>query len=51
MTDDGLLKHLAERESQREKDSTVEEFSQRLIVHGVPEQAIQEAVAEMRAVK
>ena len=45
----GLRKHLAEREAQRAKDSTVEEFSQRLIAHGVPEQAIQEAVAEMRA--
>jgi Arc/MetJ-type ribon-helix-helix transcriptional regulator len=47
----GLRKHLAEREAQREKDSTVEEFSQRLVAHGVPEQAIQEAVAEMRAAK
>jgi len=45
----GLRKHLAQREAQRAKDSTVEEFSQRLIAHGVPEQAIQEAVAEMRA--
>ena len=35
----GLRKHLAEREAQRAKDSTVEEFSQRLIAHGVPEQA------------
>jgi hypothetical protein len=47
----GLRKHLAEREAQRAKDSTVEEFSQRLIAHGVPEQAIQEAVAEMRAAR
>lgn len=45
----GLRKHLAEREAQQAKDSTVEEFSQRLRSHGVPEQAIQEAVAEMRA--
>ena len=44
----GLRKHLAEREAQQAKDSTVEEFSQRLIAHRVPEQAIQEAVAEMR---
>jgi hypothetical protein len=42
-------KQLAEREAQRAKDSTVEEFSQRLTARGVPEQAIQEAVAEMRA--
>ena len=45
----GLRKHLAETEAQRAKDSTVEEFSQRLRAHGVPEQAIKEAVAEMRA--
>ena len=45
----GLRKHLAEREAQLAKDRTVEEFSQRLMAHGVPEQAIQEAVAEMRA--
>ena len=45
----GLRKHLAEREAQQAKDSTVEEFSQRLMAHGVPEQAIQEAAAEMRA--
>jgi len=45
----GLRKHLAEREAQRETDSAVEEFSQRLIARGVPEQAIQEAAAEMRA--
>lgn len=47
----GLRKHLAEREAQRAKDSTVEEFSQRLIAHGVPEQAIQEAVKEMGAAR
>jgi hypothetical protein len=47
----GLRKHLAEREAKRGKDSTVEEFSQRLIAHGAPEQAILEAVAEMRAAK
>src|SRR5271163_2785794 len=41
----GLRKHLA----QRAKDSTVEEFSRRLIARGVPEQAIEEAAAEMRA--
>ncbi len=46
-----LRKHLAEREAQRAKYSTVEEFSQRLIAHGLPGQAIQEAVAEMRAVR
>ena len=45
----GLRKHLAEKEAQLAKDSTVEEFSQRLMAHGVPEQAIQEAAAEMRA--
>ncbi len=45
----GLRKHLAEREVQKAKDSTVEKFSQKLIAHGVPERAIQEAVAEMRA--
>lgn len=45
----GLRQHLAEREAQRAKDSTLEEFSQRLRAHGVPEQAIQEAAAEMRA--
>jgi hypothetical protein len=45
----GLRKHLSEREAQRAKDSAVEEFSQRLIAHGVPEQAIKDAVAEMRA--
>ena len=45
----GLRKHLAEREAQRAKDSTVEEFSRRLMAHGVSEQAIQEAAAEMKA--
>ena len=45
----GLRQHLAEREAQRAKNSTVEEFSRRLMAHGVPEQAIQEAAAEMRA--
>jgi hypothetical protein len=45
----GLRKHLAEREAQRAKDSAVEEFSRRLIAHGVSEEAIQEAAAEMRA--
>jgi Arc/MetJ-type ribon-helix-helix transcriptional regulator len=47
----GLRKHLAERETQRAKDSMVEEFSQRLIAHEVPEEAIQEAAAEMRAAR
>ena len=41
----GLRNQLAEREAQRAKDSTVDEFSQRLIAHGVPEQAM----ADMRA--
>jgi hypothetical protein len=45
----GLRKHLAGSGAQRAQDSTVEEFSQRLMAHGVPEEAIQEAVAEMRA--
>jgi hypothetical protein len=44
-------KHLAEREVQRAKNSTGEQFSQRLIANGVPEQAIQEAVKEMRAAR
>jgi hypothetical protein len=44
----GLRKHLAERESQRAKDSTVEEFSRKLIARGISEQAIREAVAEMK---
>ena len=47
----GLRKHLAESEAQRAKDSTVKEFSQRLIAHGVPERSIQEAMAEMRAAR
>ncbi len=47
----GLRKHLAEREEQRAKDSTVEELSKRLMAHGVPEQAIQNAVAEMKAAR
>jgi hypothetical protein len=45
----GLRKHLSEREAQRAKDNTVEEFSQRLLAHGVPALAIQEAVAEMKS--
>ena len=45
----GRRKHLSEREAQRGEDSAIEEFSQRLIAHGVPEQAIEDAVAEMRA--
>jgi hypothetical protein len=45
----GLSKHLAGREAQRAKNSIIEEFSQRLIAHRVPEQAIEDAVAEMRA--
>ena len=44
----GLRKHLAEREAQRASDSTVEEFSQRLMAHGVPAEAIREVAAEMR---
>jgi len=44
----GLRKHLAERETQRAKDSTVEEFSRRLVARGVPEEAVREAAAEMR---
>ena len=44
----GLRKHLAEREAQRAKDSTVEEFSRRLMARGVSEEAISEAAAEMR---
>jgi hypothetical protein len=45
----GLRQHLAEREAQQAKNSAVEEFSRRLIAHGVPEQAVQQAAAEMRA--
>ena len=45
----GLRKHLAELEAQRAKDTTVEEFSRRLIAHGMPEHAIEQAAAEMRA--
>ena len=45
----GLRTHLAELEAERAKDSTVEELSQRLLARGVPEKAIQEAVAEMKA--
>jgi len=44
----GLRKHLAEREAQRAKDSTVEEFSRRLVAKGLPEAAVREAAAEMR---
>ncbi len=43
----GLRKHLAQREAERARNSTVEEFSRRLRAHGVPETAIQEAAAEM----
>ncbi len=43
----GLRQHLAQKEIARPKDSTVEELSRRLIAHGVPEQAIRKAVAEM----
>ena len=45
----GLRKHLAERKADRAKDAAVEEFSRRLLAHGVPAQAIQDAAAEMRA--
>jgi hypothetical protein len=45
----GLRKHLAERESQRARDSSVEEFSRKLIAHGVAEEIIQEAAAEIRS--
>ena len=44
----GLRQHLAEREAQRAKENAVEEFSRRLLAHGVPKQAIQQAAAEMR---
>jgi hypothetical protein len=43
----GLRQHLAQMEAERARDSTVEELSRRLMAHGVPEKAIQEAVAEM----
>ena len=45
----GLRKHLAESQVQQSRDSTVEEFSRRLMAHGVSEQAIQEAATEMQA--
>ncbi len=45
----GLRKHLAEREAQQTKDSTVEEFIQKLLAQGVPAQAIQQAAAEMKS--
>jgi hypothetical protein len=45
----GLRKHLAEREAQQVKESAIEEFSRRLMAHGVPAETIQEAAAEMRA--
>ena len=45
----GLRKHLAEKQFREAKDSTVEEFSRRLMAHGVLEETIQEAAAEMRA--
>jgi hypothetical protein len=45
----GRRKHLSEREAQGGEDSAIEEFSQRLTVLGVPGQAIQNAVADVRA--
>ncbi len=49
----GLRQHLAQQEAERAakqtRNSTVEELSRRLIAHGVPEQAIQQAVAEMKS--
>ena len=45
----GLRKHLAEREAIRARNSAMEEFSRRLLAHGVPAQVIQDAAAEMRA--
>ncbi len=49
----GLRQHLAQQESERAaqqtRNSTVEELSRRLIAHGVPEHAVQVAVAEMRS--
>lgn len=43
----GLRKHLAEMEAERAKSSAVEEFSRRLLAHGVSQEAIQQATAEM----
>ena len=43
----GLRQHLAQRETERARTTTVEEFSRRLAAHGVPTKAIQEAAAEM----
>lgn len=43
----GLRTHLAEREAQRAKDSTVEEFSRLLAAQGISKQAILQAAAKM----
>ncbi len=45
----GLRQHLAERETERTRSNAVEEFTQRLLAHGVPAQAIQQAAQEMSA--
>ena len=47
----GLRDHLAQIEARRSEEAAVEEFSRRLLAHGVPEQAIQEAAAEMKAAR
>jgi hypothetical protein len=43
------LKELAEREAQQPKQTTLEEFARRLKAHGVPDQAVDAAIANMKA--
>ncbi len=43
----GLREHLAAREEERVRNSAMEEFSHRLLAHGVSETVIREAAAEM----
>ncbi len=45
----GLRDHLADIEAQRANEVTVEEFTRRLVAHGLPEKTVQEVAAEMRA--
>ncbi len=44
----GMRQDLAQREAQRTKDNAVEEFSRRLIAHGIPQEAVQQAADEMK---
>ncbi len=45
----GLRKHLAEFDDRRVRENAVAEFRQRLIAHGVSEEAVKEVAAEMQA--